>query len=92
MWGFSKSKNDSPKAQNSPKVLYSMVFGPYNSPLYNPPLRSLDSCGGSPSPKMIPLRLKIAQKPCIVWSLGPKALYYESLEPSGKGPFRGFRV
>ena len=24
------------------------------------------------------LRLKIAQKPCIVWSLGPKALKYES--------------
>ena len=27
------------------------------------------------------LRLKIAQKPSIVWSLGPKALYYESLDP-----------
>ena len=27
------------------------------------------------------LRLKIVQKPCIVWSLGPKAFYYESLEP-----------
>ena len=27
------------------------------------------------------LRLKIAQKPYIVWSLGPKALNYESLEP-----------
>ena len=30
------------------------------------------------------LRLKIAQKPYIVWSLGPKALKYESLEPKGK--------
>ena len=29
------------------------------------------------------LRLKIAQKPYIVWSLGPKALKYESLEPEG---------
>ena len=29
------------------------------------------------------LRLRIAQKPSIVWSLGPKTLYYESLEPSG---------
>ena len=29
----------------------------------------------------VTLRLKIAQKPCIVASLGPKALYYESLEP-----------
>ena len=29
------------------------------------------------------LRPKIAQKPCIVWSLGPKALYYESLGPLG---------
>ena len=29
------------------------------------------------------LRLKIAQKPYIVWSLGPKALKYESLEPKG---------
>ena len=30
------------------------------------------------------LRLKIAQKPYIVWSLGPEALKYESLEPKGK--------
>ena len=29
------------------------------------------------------LRLKIAQKPYIVWSLDPKALKYESLEPKG---------
>ena len=27
------------------------------------------------------LRLKIAQKPYVVWFLGPKALTYESLEP-----------
>ena len=27
------------------------------------------------------LRLKIAQKPYVVWSLDPKALEYESLEP-----------
>ena len=27
------------------------------------------------------LRLKMAQKPYIIWSLGPKALKYESLEP-----------
>ena len=27
------------------------------------------------------LRLKMAQKPYIVWSLGPKALIYESLKP-----------
>ena len=27
------------------------------------------------------LRLKIAQRPYVVWSLGPKALKYESLEP-----------
>ena len=32
---------------------------------------------------MITLRLKIAQKPHIVWSLGPIALKYESLEPKG---------
>ena len=31
----------------------------------------------------ITLRLKIAQKLYIVWSLGPKALNYESLEPKG---------
>ena len=31
------------------------------------------------------LRLKVAQKPYIVWSLGPKALRYESLEPLGLG-------
>ena len=34
-----------------------------------------------PLRKFVPLRLKIAQKPCIVWSLGPKASYFESLEP-----------
>ena len=39
------------------------------------------------------LRLKIAQKPYIVWSLGPKALKYESLEPKGKHPrFRPLSV
>ena len=27
------------------------------------------------------LRLKLAQKPHIVWYLGPKALKYEPLEP-----------
>ena len=27
-----------------------------------------------------PLGIKIAQKPYIVWSLGPKALIYESLD------------
>ena len=27
------------------------------------------------------LGIKIAQKPYIVWSLGPKALIYESLDP-----------
>ena len=27
------------------------------------------------------LRRKLAQKPCIVWSLVPKALKHESLEP-----------
>ena len=27
------------------------------------------------------LRPKVAQKPCMIWSLGPKALKYESLEP-----------
>ena len=30
------------------------------------------------------LRLKIAQRSYIVWSLGPKALGYESLEPKSK--------
>ena len=30
------------------------------------------------------LRLKIAQKPYMVWSLGPKALKYESFEGEGK--------
>ena len=31
----------------------------------------------------LPLRLKIAQKPSIVWSLGSEALYYTSFEPEG---------
>ena len=32
---------------------------------------------------LITLGIKIAQKPYIVWSLGPKALIYESLDPYG---------
>ena len=32
-------------------------------------------------PKSKTLGIKIAQKPYVVWSLGPKALVYESLEP-----------
>ena len=31
--------------------------------------------------KRFTLRLKIAQNPYIVWSLGPNALKYESLKP-----------
>ena len=31
------------------------------------------------------LGIKIAQKPYIVWSLGPKALIYESLDPYLEG-------
>ena len=31
------------------------------------------------------LRLKMAQKPYIIWSLGPKTFEYESLEPSSYG-------
>ena len=31
--------------------------------------------------KILTLRLKMAQKPYIIWSLGPKALKSESLEP-----------
>ena len=34
----------------------------------------------------ITLRLKIAQKPFIILSLGPKALKHESLEPYPEGP------
>ena len=33
----------------------------------------------------ITLRLKIDQKPCIIWSLGPKTLKHEDSEPQGKG-------
>ena len=40
-----------------------------------PPIQQLDLD--------VPLRLKTPQKPYIVWSLGPKALTYESLEPKG---------
>ena len=29
------------------------------------------------------LGINIAQKPYIVWSLGPKAVIYESLDPQG---------
>ena len=32
------------------------------------------------------LGIKIAQKPYMVWSLGPKALIYESLDPEGYTP------
>ena len=41
------------------------------------------SCVSSPV-LTITLRLKIAQKPCMVWSLGPKALEYEFVEPKVK--------
>ena len=35
-----------------------------------------------PGLRSLTLRLKMAQKPnIIIWSLGPKALKYESLEP-----------
>ena len=34
---------------------------------------------------ILSLTLKIAQKPCITWSLGPKAFFYESSEPKGFG-------
>ena len=30
---------------------------------------------------ILTLGIKIVQKPYIVWSLGPKALIYESLDP-----------
>ena len=32
----------------------------------------------------LPLSIKIAQKPYLIGSLGPKALKYESLKPKGK--------
>ena len=35
---------------------------------------------GNPEPR----RLKMAQKPFIIWSLGLKALKHESLEPEDK--------
>ena len=35
------------------------------------------------------LGIKIAQKPYIVWSLGRKALKYESLDPEGYRILRG---
>ena len=34
---------------------------------------------------LLTLRLKIAQKPFVIWSLGPKTSKYESLEPEGNG-------
>ena len=34
------------------------------------------------------LGIKTAQKPYIIWSLGPKALIYESLDSSGKASSR----
>ena len=63
--------------------LNSPCSSPLYSPLYNPPLRSLDysSYNANIYPPTKALRLKIAQRPYIVWSLGPKALHYESLEP-----------
>ena len=33
--------------------------------------------------RSLSLRLKMAQEPYIIWSLGPKASKYESLEPEG---------
>ena len=51
------------------------------------PLQSGDPNLPKPSNRVyhiVTLRLKIAQKPCIIWSLGPKALKYEASEPEGK--------
>ena len=31
--------------------------------------------------RSLALRLKIAQKPYVIWSLGPQAFKYEALEP-----------
>ena len=41
-------------------------------------IRYLDPWGDNAG---LTLGIKIAQKPYIVWSLGPKALIYESLNP-----------
>ena len=38
---------------------------------------------GKPEWSFLRLRLKVAQKPYIVWPLGPKAIKCESLEPLG---------
>ena len=43
-------------------------------------------------PQTLTLRLRIAQKPCIVWSLGPNALYFEFLEPYGKAKVRAYSL
>ena len=40
-----------------------------------------DGWGHDSSMESLPLRLKIAQKSYIIWSLGQKTLEYESLEP-----------
>ena len=41
--------------------------------------------GSREGPDAFPLSLKIAQKPYIIESLGPKAIKYESLEGKGLG-------
>ena len=49
---------------------------PQNHGMPSPGASLLKARGAS-----LALRLKIAPKPYVVWSLGPKALTYESLEP-----------
>ena len=68
--------------------LYRQQYNPDAEPLK--PTRFGESCSGCDAgPELritqtLTLRLKIAEKPYIVWSLGPIALKYGSLEPYGK--------
>ena len=68
------------------------IWGPLSGPyfrlsiLFGGDLKSDPNSEYYPPPKgccRFTLRLTIAQKPYIVWSLGPKALKYASLEAKG---------
>ena len=59
------------------------VEGCPDSPLKGSLDNSFAGCCMGALHNSVTLRLKIAQKLYIVWSLGPKALKYECLEPKG---------
>ena len=66
--------------------MYNAWTGTHVHLQYGPTIQSIDCISrreplGWDLPELLGARLKIAQTPSMIWSLGPKTLTYESLEP-----------